>query len=167
MMRIALMIFCGILALNACKKTEKNEIYNENNTSVVDGVVYNIDEKPINGLYKTYFPNGNVKMEVYSQNGKPNGSGKFYNERGRLTYEGTFADGKPVGTMYQYYSSGKVHNEMHYTDGELDGEQRTYDKEGNLIVEIVFHNGKAVSGYAVVNGQETPFSEEELERFNP
>ncbi len=165
-MRIALIVFCCIISLSACKKSDKKEIYNENNTSVIDGVVYDIDEKPINGLYKTYFSNGNVKMEVYSQNGKPNGTGKFYNERGRLIYEGMFVDGRPVGTMYQYYANGNVHNEMNYTDGMLDGTQRTYDKRGELMVEIVFDKGQAVSGYAIVDGENSEFTPEELQKFN-
>ena len=166
-MRLALIIFCGVLTLvSACKKNEKNEIYNENNTSVNDGVVYDMDEKPINGLYKTYFPNGNVKMEVYSQDGRPNGTGKFYDERGKLAYEGTFADGVPAGTMYQYYKNGKVHNEMHYTDGKLDGAQFIYNKDGELTVEIIFKDGQAISGYALVNGEQKDFTAEELEKFN-
>jgi len=166
-MRIALIAVYLVLMLNACKDYDKKEIYNENNTSVIDGVVYNIDEKPINGLYKTYFPNGNIKMQVYSQNGKPNGIGKFYNERGKLVYEGSFIDGQPDGTMYQYYQNGKVHNEMHYSSGKLDGIQHIYNKKGDLIVEIVFNNNKAVSGYAIINGEESEFSAEELEKFNP
>ena len=166
-MRIAILALGLICMLSACKENDNNEIYNENNTSVADGVVYNIDEKPINGLYKTYYPNGNVKMAVYSHNGKPNGIGKFYTERGKLAYEGAFADGVPVGTMYQYYSNGKVHNELHYTDGQLDGVQHVYDKKGELSVEVIINNGKAISGYAVVNGEKREFTEEELEKFNP
>lgn len=166
-MRIAILALSLILMLSACNQSDSNEIYNENNTSVVDGVVYNIDEKPINGLYKTYYANGNVKMEVYSRNGKPNGSGKFYTENGKLAYEGTFADGVPVGTLYQYYHSGKVHNELHYTDGRLDGTQRVFDKKGALKVEVVINNGKAVSGFAMVDGEEREFTPEELEKFNP
>lgn len=165
-MRIAILALSLILMLSACGKNDNNEIYNENNTSVVDGVVYNIDEKPINGLYKTYYSNGNVKMEVYSHNGRPNGSGKFYTESGKLAYEGVFADGVPVGTMYQYYRSGKVHNELHYTDGRLDGTQRVFDKKGELSVEVVINNGQVVSGFAMVNGEKREFTPEELEKFS-
>lgn len=167
-MRLALIIFwCVLIAIGSCKKNDRNEIYNENNTSVADGVVYDMDERPINGLYKTYFPNGNVKMAVYSRNGKPNGAGKFYNERGKLVYEGTFENGLPVGTLYQYYMNGNVHNEMHYTGGKLDGVQHIYDKNGDMTVEIMFNDGRAVSGFAMVNGQPNDFTAEELEKFNP
>lgn len=161
-MRFAILAVSALVLFSACKEPEKNEIYNENNTTVKDGVVYNIDETPINGLYKTYYPNGTVKMEVYSQNGKPNGLGKFYNEDGTLLYEGTFSDGQPVGTMYHYYRNGKVHNEQNYANGVLHGTQQTYGKKGELLVEVVFDQGKAVSGYAMVNDEKVEFSPEEL-----
>lgn len=164
-MRFAFLTLSCLFILFACNESEQNEIYNENNTSVDNGIVYNTDEKPINGLYKTYYSNGNVKMEVYSQNGKPNGVGKFYNERGKLLFEGTFANGVKVGTLYHYYPNGKVHNEMHYTDGVLDGIQQTFDKKGELTAEVTYKKGTAVQGYAVVNGEIIEFTEEELKRF--
>ena len=164
-MRFAFFTLFCLFSVAACNESEKNEIYNENNTTVMNGVVYNIDEKPISGLYKTYYSNGNVKMEVYSQNGKPNGMGKFYNEKGSLLFEGSFSNGVRVGTLYHYYPNGKVHNEMHYTDGVLDGTQQTFDKKGELRAEVIYKNGKAVQGYAVVNGEVAEFSEEELAKF--
>ena len=162
-MRFVLLFMMGItLLISACEKTEKNEIYNENNTSVIDGIVYNIDEKPINGLYRTYYSNGNLKMEVYSKDGKPNGQGKFYNENGTLLYEGTFENGQPVGTIYHYYRNGKVHNEQNYAEGVLHGTQRSFTKKGELSVEVVYEKGKAVSGYVVISGEHVPFTDEEL-----
>ncbi|MBR1825396.1 MAG: hypothetical protein IJ770_02305 [Alphaproteobacteria bacterium] len=161
-MRFAVLMLSALLFVAACKESEKNEIYNENNTTVKDGIVYNIDETPINGLYRTYYTNGTVKMEVYSQNGKPNGLGKFYTEDGTLLYEGTFSDGVPVGTMYHYYRNGKVHNEQNYVSGVLHGTQQTYSKKGELTVEVIFDQGKALSGYAVVNGEKIEFTPEEL-----
>ncbi|MBR3676887.1 MAG: hypothetical protein IKN71_07115 [Alphaproteobacteria bacterium] len=164
-MRFAVLTLICMFLFSACNESEHSEIYNENNTTVVDGVVYNTDEKPINGLYKTYYSNGNVKMEVYSQNGKPNGAGKFYNEKGILQFEGTFADGLRVGTFYHYYNNGNVHNEMHFTDGVLDGIQQTFNKKGELTAEVVYKKGVAIQGYAVVNGEKQDFTAEELAHF--
>ncbi len=165
-MRFAyLILLLGLTFITACKESEKNEIYNENNTTVKDGVVYNIDEAPINGLYRTYFANGNVKMEVYSQNGKPNGLGKFYQEDGTLVYEGTFSDGTPVGTIYQYYHNGKVHNEQNYANGVLHGIQQTFNKKGELTMEITFNQGKATAGYMIINNEKIEFTPEELQEL--
>ena len=79
--------------LSACGESGTDEIYNENNTNVVEGIVYDINEKPINGTYKIYYPNGNVKMEVKSKNGKPDGLGRFYDEDGNIVFEGNFKNG--------------------------------------------------------------------------
>lgn len=164
-MRFAIFAISLMIAISACKKADKSEIYNENNTTVKDGVVYNIDETPINGLYRTYHSNGNVKMEVYSKNGKPNGQGKFYNKDGTLKYEGTFENGAPTGAFYHYYRNGNVHNEQNYADGVLHGVQQTFDKTGKLSVEVVYEKGKALSGYVMVNGERITFTPEELEKL--
>ena len=68
-MKIRILGIIAIGLLCACGESDKDEIYNENNTNVVDGIVYDINEKPINGIYKIYYPNGNVKMEVRSKSG--------------------------------------------------------------------------------------------------
>ncbi|MBP5352949.1 MAG: hypothetical protein J6Y91_04210 [Alphaproteobacteria bacterium] len=148
--------------LSACGDSSDVEIYNENNTTVMNGVVYNIDEKPINGVYKIYYSNGNVRMEIESKNGKPNGEGKFYNEDGVLNYSAHFIDGVLDGAMLNYYPDGRVHNELHYTDGKMEGAQKTFDEKGALTVEAVFEKGKAVSGYTVIDGKKVELIAEEL-----
>ena len=77
-------LFVTVLFMLGCKEAEKNEVYNENNTNVINGVVYDIEDKPINGIYKTYYGNGSVKMEMSAQNGLPEGEGRFYDENGNL-----------------------------------------------------------------------------------
>lgn len=164
-MRFAILTISLLFILTACKETKKNEIYNENNTTVKNGVVYNIDEKPIEGLYRTYHSTGNIKMEVYSKNGKPNGHGKFYDEDGNLLYEGTFEDGQPVGTVYNYYRNGKVHNEHNYAEGVMHGVQQTFKENGELHIEVVFEKGKALSGYMIINDEKVYFTPEELSKL--
>lgn len=148
--------------LLGCDDAVKDEIYNENNTSVSGGIVYDTDEQPINGLYRVYYPDGTVKMEIQSKNGKPDGNGRFYNEDGELYFQGTFTDGKPNGTAYNYFANGNVHNEMNYVDGVKQGSQKSYDKDGKLVVEVIFEDGNPVSGYAIINDEKEEFSAEEL-----
>ena len=150
----------------SCDESANDEIYNENNTNVSSGVVYNIDEKPINGLYRVYYPDGNIKMEIQSKDGKPNGMGKFYTEDGVLYMQGVFTDGQADGVFYNYYPKGHVHNEMNYEKGIKNGTQKTYDKKGNLIVEVLFEKGSAKNGYMVINGEKTDFSPDELAELN-
>jgi antitoxin component YwqK of YwqJK toxin-antitoxin module len=155
-------LWVACLLLVSCDDAGKDEIYNENNTNVSGGVVYNIDDQPINGLYRVYYSDGEIKMEVQSKNGKPDGIGKFYNEEGDLLYLGNFSAGLPNGAFYNYYDNEQVHNEMNYVNGLKDGAQRVFDEEGNLLVEVIFKNGQPVSGYAIVNDEKVPLSEDEL-----
>ncbi len=161
-MRIGYAIIFTALIVSACGESDRSEIYNENNTSVVNGIVYNINEKPINGLYRTYYANGNLKMEVDSREGLPNGVGKFYDEEGNLMFQGVFANGKLDGPMYQYYPDGSVHNEMNYSGGVYDGTQKVYDKNGEQTVEIVYDHGKPVSGVVMFGKTKLELSEDEL-----
>lgn len=161
-MRFVLLLFCLICAVSACEEDIQNEIYNENNTAVLGGVVYNIDEKPINGLYKIYYSDGNVKMEVQSKDGKPEGNAKFYDKDGSLYAQGNFSEGKPEGVFYYYYSNGEVHNELNYVKGIKDGKQKLYDENGILSAVVVFSNGEPVSGYTLIKEKKTPFTAEEL-----
>ena len=139
-------ILCLFLILTACDDSQRNEIYNENNTTVINGTVYNIDEKPINGIYKIYYTNGNVRMEIESLDGKPDGDGKFYDKNGNLLYQTSFKNGVIDGKMYNYYENGQLHNEMQYKEGVLEGRQKTFDEDGNLTVDMEFVNGKAING---------------------
>ena len=164
-MKIGISALFVLLAVTACEKSDQVLVYNENNTSVVNGVVYDMHEKPINGLYKIYYPNGVVRMEIESKNGLPNGAGKFYDEEGVLVNQTTFKDGVTDGVLYNYYPDGQVHNELIYVGGVLNGSQKTYDETGELIAEIVYENGKAVSGYTVVDDEKINLTEEELKQL--
>lgn len=164
-MKIRHFLLISTVLLNACNESERSEIYNENNTSVVNGVVYNISEKPINGLYRTYYPNGNLRMEIHSQNGLPNGIGRFYDNDGVLLYQGMFANGKLNGSLYQYYQDGTLHNEMNYKDGELDGLQKVFTQDGEQTAEIEYKNGKPINGYVILKHQKVELTPDELKAF--
>ena len=166
-MKIGYVLALSAVLLASCNESERAEIYNENNTSVKNGIVYNINEKPINGLYRTYYQNGNLRMEVYSQNGLPDGVGRFYGEDGNLLYQGFFANGKLNGYLYQYYTEGMVHNEMHYKNDILDGTQKVFDKEGEQTVEIEYKDGTPLTGYVILKGQKIELTADELKAFAP
>jgi len=161
-MKIIFLSVMAVSILTACDKTEKNEIYNENNTNVINGVVYNINEKPINGVYKTYDEHGNVRMKITSKDGKPHGIGYFYRENGSLQYEAEFTNGVLDGRLNQYYVNGAIHNEMHYTNGVYDGIQKTFDTDGNQTAEIIYKQGSPISGYVIFNNEKIDLTEEEI-----
>lgn len=154
-----LCLLCG------CGESDKDEIYNENNTTVVHGVVYNVEEKPINGLYKVYYPNGNVRMQIESKHGLPDGEGRFFSEDGRVLYNAFFKGGQLHGTLQNFYDDGNIHNELNYKEGKLDGTQRTFAQDGELAVQIVFENGKAKSGFVVIDDETVQLTSKELKEL--
>lgn len=161
-------VFWGVfLLLSACEKSQTDEIYNENNTNVINGVVYDIEEKPINGLYKTYYNTGTIKMEMFAKNGVPNGEGRFYDENGNLQFSGTFVNGKINGKFYQYYDDGNVHNELTYVDGVQSGVQILYDNNTQVIAEVVYENNRALEGYVVIDGEKIALEAEDLKDLSP
>ena len=155
-------LFVTVLFMLGCKEAEKNEVYNENNTNVINGVVYDIEDKPINGIYKTYYGNGSVKMEMTAQNGLPEGEGRFYDENGNLQFSGSFKNGKINGKFYQYYEDGNIHNELNYINGEQTGIQILYDDNAQKAAEVIFENNRAVSGYVIIENKQIPLEEEDL-----
>ena len=152
--------------LSACGESGTDEIYNENNTNVVEGIVYDINEKPINGTYKIYYPNGNVKMEVKSKNGKPDGLGRFYDEDGNIVFEGNFKNGLMNGKMLNFYPDGSIHNEINYTNGKPDGLYKTYNQDGTPVVEVLFENGTASKGYAIIQEHKIYLTPEDLQEIS-
>lgn len=162
--RILGIIFIGLLG--ACGESDKDEIYNENNTNVVDGVVYDINEKPINGIYKIYYPNGNVKMEVRSKNGKPEGKGNFYDEDGNIIFTGNFKNGLMDGKILNFYPNGSIREENYYVDGVKDGIYKTYDEDGEVSVEVKFEKGQAVSGYVMIKGNKVDMDTDDLQELS-
>lgn len=161
-MKQLLAILGLLIFFTACTESEKNEIYNENNTTVIDGVVYDTNEKPICGLYRTYYSDGTIKMEVYSRDGKPHGEGKFYSENGSLQYKGIFNKGTLNGTLYSYFDDGQIKDEMNFKNGLKDGIQKIYNKDGNIETEITFENGKCITGYKLLNEQKIELSSDIL-----
>ena len=152
--------------LSACGESGTDEIYNENNTNVVEGIVYDINEKPINGTYKIYYPNGNVKMEVKSKNGKPDGLGRFYDEDGNIVFEGNFKNGLMNGKMLNFYPDSSIHNEINYTNGKPDGLYKTYNQDGTPVVEVLFENGTASKGYAIIQEHKIDLTPEDLQEIS-
>lgn len=160
------LVIALVLFMSACKKNKEAEIYNENNTNVVNGIVFDIYEKPINGIYKTYYTNGNVKMEMSAKNGIPDGEGQFYDENGNLQYSGTFEQGKINGKFYQYYEDGNVHNELNYINGIQSGAQILYDAKGQISAEVLYDKNKAISGYVLIEGEKIELDADELKSLS-
>lgn len=121
------------------------------------------------GVYRSMYPDGSVKMEGEYNNGEKCGSWTYWSSRGRkieateyrdgkksglsrqwsansgnLVYEGTYRDGKPVGTHEKWYDDGKKLSESVFETQGAD----------TVMEEIQWHvNGQKKAHYQYVNGQ--------------
>lgn len=84
------------------------------------------------GNYKTYYPNGNIKEEMF------------------------FVDGKLHGVFRKYDQDGTLIEEMNFKDGKLNGTLKRYYVNGEYIIEEVFNDGNFISGRWVENVEPAP-----------
>lgn len=114
------------------------------------------------GIWKTFYPNGNVEEEIYYRAGMKNGFYKKYNDKGTLisiekyvnnVKEVNVAELKEYEIRKDYYQDGKVRIVGSYYNGIPDGVRREYDDKGNIVKGYVFENGiKTGEGITDNNG---------------
>ncbi len=68
----------------------------------------------LDGVFKTYFSNGNILAEI------------------------SYREGMLDGRCVIYYPNGSLHNEKHFKRGRLDGDFRAWDEDGALFFEIEY-----------------------------
>jgi antitoxin component YwqK of YwqJK toxin-antitoxin module len=91
---------------------------------------------------KEYYKNGNVKSEVYIEEGKKEGVEKIYSEKGVLEEEVTYSNGIKSGITKDYFSNGQLYWEVNYVDGKYDGVYKEYSEKGILILEGEYKKGR-------------------------
>lgn len=119
------------------------------------------------GVWKKYYPNGDIRYEGQFKNGKEIGTFTFYNqgsaypsiikifsrksdtatvkfyEKSRVKTIGKMIGRKRVGKWIYYYSDGnRIFSEENYKDGKLNGPLKNYYSNGKLTEETDYKNGK-------------------------
>jgi antitoxin component YwqK of YwqJK toxin-antitoxin module len=82
--------------------------------------------------YITYYPNGKVKEEAYTLNGKFHGEYKVYTENNTLFQIGSFNNGVREGKSTTYHPNGNLRQESNYLNNQVHGETKSYDENGTL-----------------------------------
>jgi antitoxin component YwqK of YwqJK toxin-antitoxin module len=121
------------------------------------------DDGPIIEVIKERYPNGAVRIErETTQDAQGNyvnhGMFKTFNERGALTAQGEYQDGKRIGPWVRWYRSvtdakllasqpyqqfaGPFISQATFVDGELDGAWTIYDGRKHKISEWNFKKGR-------------------------
>lgn len=123
------------------------------------------------GMWKRYWPDGNLRSEINYLKGRPEGPYKIYYANGQMEESGNWQDGRNSSQFQRCYANGKVKEELNYDEegirqgvqkfyhengvlavevgmvqGAEHGVQKRYDSDGKLIEERVFDNGKILAG---------------------
>jgi len=88
------------------------------------------------GLFKTYFANGQLEGEGIIVDRKQEGLWKSYHENGKLKEEVPSKGGKTHGIYKSYYRNGQLKDEVNYKDG-VWVTWKKFDEEGNLLSDAV------------------------------
>ena len=132
-----------IPALLLCSSLSAEDLHDANSIAQSNGI--QVDKqtlKPVSGIYRTYYENGEIWHEVSLKNGQKHGVLKEYSMSGELRGETSYADGKRNGMQKMYFRSGELMMEITYKNDKQDGVTKEYSKEGNLLKESRFKDGK-------------------------
>ncbi len=98
------------------------------------------------------FDNYTLQAVGLSKNGKKIGNWEVYNENGKLEGIGKFDnDGKRIGEWVWYTYSGDVSSTENYKEGKLDGKYTSFYTNGNKETERIYAAGKLNGAYKSYN----------------
>lgn len=114
----------------------------ENNPSLVCEEGGFIDNQKT-GVWKTYYPNKNLKSEITYKNGQPNGYAKLYYENGELSEEGNWSGAYWTGEYRFYHRNGNLRYNWFYTEsGDRNGIQKYFYQNGALRIIGAWSEGE-------------------------
>ncbi|MBO7444815.1 MAG: hypothetical protein J6T86_00185 [Bacteroidales bacterium] len=95
------------------------------------------------GLWKEYYPTGELRSRGKYKDSKPTGNWKFFFPDQTVEIVGAYTPkGEKDGEWLWFYPTGDTLMAAHYEDGDLEGYYVEYDEEGIPVVQ-----GNYVAGY--------------------
>ena len=153
---LSLLIVCVLIGCSSENRFHIDEVTNptdklcyiKSTMSVLSGVVYNdfgdlglYVNGEVDGLHRSWYENGQLKLERNYTDGELNGLLKVWYENGQLKIEMNYKDDKFDGLTKTWYENGQLEFERNYTDGELNGLLKWWNENGQLISKVNYDNG--------------------------
>jgi len=114
-------------------------IYFDDNITLKE--IYSLKNGVINGDYKAYHTNGQLKTTGKYINGKENGNFIEYSENGNKLHEFSWKNDYKHGQSIVYHPNGKIHQITNYVNGTLHGECKQYDEQGFMKLKCTYIDG--------------------------
>ncbi len=95
------------------------------------------------GIWTSYYPNGNIKTYITFTKGAIDGNVKIYTQEGVLQEEGNWKDNRWISEYRFFYENGNPEYVWQYSDdGKRTGTQKYFYDNNKLHIEGVWNNGK-------------------------
>ena len=96
----------------------------------------------LNGTWKEYYPNDELKQETSYTNGEQNNEWKIWYSNGQL-----FVEGKCNGENTQWYNTGELMNKYTRINNKQEGEFKEWYKNGTLMIDTTYKNNIIVGHF--------------------
>jgi antitoxin component YwqK of YwqJK toxin-antitoxin module len=101
------------------------------------------------GFWRYFWPNGDLKYEVYYDNGEKEGLEiKYFDEQDCIEFSNTYLKGVLNGPSVSFFPNCSTKTEEIYQGGQKNGYERNFDQNGILLTEGQFAKGELVGSYA-------------------
>ena len=112
----------------------------EPDQKVAEGIY--VDNKR-EGLWKKYFPNGNLRSEITYSSGEPQGPYRLYYESGTLEEASTWSNNHNKGKFKRYHPNGHIAQNFYFNErGKRNGNQKYFYQNGQLRMSVDISNGR-------------------------
>lgn len=138
--------YLTILGLLFISFTSKSQTF-----QVVDGDTINYtDAKGMKqGFWRYFWPNGDLKYEVFYENNEKEGLEiRYFDAQDCIEFSNTYKNGVLSGPSVTYHPNCNVKIEEAYLAGKKHGYERVYDENGFLQTEAKFEKGELDGSYA-------------------
>ena len=117
----------SVLHLNNCKGYEEN-----------------YKNGKLDGKRITWYPSGEIQLEVNYKDGKREGKTIMWYQSGEIQLEANYKDGKKEGKTTGWYQNGQKMSEVNHKNGKLDGNKTIWHENGQIKSVSNYKDGKLI-----------------------
>lgn len=101
------------------------------------------------GFWRYFWPNGDLKYEVFYENNEKEGLEiRYFDQQDCIEFSNTYVKGMLDGPSVSFFANCNVHCEEMYRGGKKQGYERCYDQAGLIQTEANFDKGELVGTYS-------------------
>lgn len=140
-LRFSFLIIISLFSFNSFTQTFEIQEGDTINLTLANGKKH--------GFWRYFWANGDLKYEVYYENGEKEGLEiKYYDIQDCIEFSNTYQKGTLNGPSLTFFSNCSTRTEEIYVGGQKNGYERNFDQGGFLLTEGQFVKGELVGSYA-------------------